>query len=94
MNYFETLVDVWWMSFCGRIIGKVRLVKVPYQPQLASEVGSNLIRSPIFKDALQLSFYAIFCGRPPSSSNSPKLFVIAGIFQSSLLTSIGLGGRI
>jgi hypothetical protein len=65
--------------------------KVHYRPQLASEVGSDLIRSPIFKDAPQLSFYAIFCGRPPSSSNS---LVIADKFQSLLLTSIGLGGWI
>jgi len=112
--------------------------KVHYWPQLASEVGSDLIRSPIFKDALQLSFYAIFCNenldrhtdihskfiidlnwprrldltssgppflRVPYNFHLMKIFVGGHLLkvkfrqthtyiQSSLMTSIGLGGRI
>jgi len=62
MNYFETLVDVWWMSFCDRIIGKCRLVKVPHLPQLASDVGFNLIRSPFSRMPYNFLFMQSFVG--------------------------------
>ena len=36
------------------------------RPRVTSEVGSDLIRSPIFRGVLQVLFNEIFCGRPPS----------------------------
>ena len=41
------------------------------RPRVTSEVGSDLIRSPIIGYALQLLFYEIFCGRPPSDPKWP-----------------------
>ena len=44
------------------------------RPRVTSEVGSDLIRSPIFGYVLQLLFYEIFCGRPLSDPNWLLLF--------------------